>query len=82
MKLQGKVAHVTSGNSGIGFATPRLGHLCEAGELANAVLFLASDDAAHIHAAGIVVDGGHTGAPAGAPIYRVSVAPLTTVNPS
>ncbi len=47
-----------------------LGHLAEAEDIAKAVLFLASDDAANIHAAEIVVDGGHTGAPAGAPVYR------------
>jgi NAD(P)-dependent dehydrogenase (short-subunit alcohol dehydrogenase family) len=42
----------------------------DAAELANAVLFLASDEAAYITAQEIVVDGGTTGAPAGAPIYR------------
>ena len=47
-----------------------LGHLSEAEDIAKAVLFLASDDAANVHAAEIVVDGGHTGAPGGAPIYR------------
>ncbi len=47
-----------------------LGRLSDAEEIAKAVLFLASDDAANIQAAEIVVDGGHTGAPAGAPIYR------------
>jgi hypothetical protein len=34
------------------------------------VLFLASDDAAGVTAAEIVVDGGLTGAPSGAPIFR------------
>lgn len=47
-----------------------LGHLGEADDIANTALFLASEDARHISAAEIVVDGGHTGAPAGAPIYR------------
>lgn len=47
-----------------------LGHLGEAEDLANAALFLASDDALHIHATEIVVDGGQTGAPAGAPMHR------------
>ncbi|CAN7235283.1 hypothetical protein [Caballeronia sp. LjRoot31] len=43
---------------------------------------LITGDAAHIHAAEIVADGGHAGAPAGVPIDRLSVAPLSTVNPS
>lgn len=47
-----------------------LGRISEAEEIAQAVLFLASDDAANITAAEIVVDGGLTGAPGGAPIYR------------
>ena len=47
-----------------------LGRMSDAEEIAKAVLFLASDDASNITAQEIVVDGGHTGAPAGAPIYR------------
>jgi NAD(P)-dependent dehydrogenase (short-subunit alcohol dehydrogenase family) len=47
-----------------------LGHLGEADDIAKAVLFLASDDAAHITAAEIVVDGGTLGARLGAPIFR------------
>jgi NAD(P)-dependent dehydrogenase (short-subunit alcohol dehydrogenase family) len=47
-----------------------LGHIGEADNIARTVLFLASDDAAHILAAEIVVDGGLTGAPAGGPIFR------------
>jgi NAD(P)-dependent dehydrogenase (short-subunit alcohol dehydrogenase family) len=39
-------------------------------EVADAILFLASDEATNIQAAEIVVDGGATGAPSGAPIYR------------
>ncbi|GLV60978.1 oxidoreductase [Dictyobacter sp. S3.2.2.5] len=47
-----------------------LGRFGKPEEVAKAVLFLASDDAANIQAAEIVVDGGTTGAPSGAPIYR------------
>ncbi len=46
------------------------GRISEANEIAQAVLFLASDAAANITATEIVIDGGLTGAPAGAPIYR------------
>ncbi|HVX74964.1 MAG TPA: SDR family oxidoreductase [Bradyrhizobium sp.] len=47
-----------------------LGRLGEAEEVARTALFLASDDASNIQAAEIFVDGGATGSPAGAPIYR------------
>jgi NAD(P)-dependent dehydrogenase (short-subunit alcohol dehydrogenase family) len=47
-----------------------LGRLGEAEEVAKTALFLASDDASNIQAAEIFVDGGTTGSPAGAPIYR------------
>jgi NAD(P)-dependent dehydrogenase (short-subunit alcohol dehydrogenase family) len=47
-----------------------LGRLGEAEEVARAVLFLASADASNIQGSEIVVDGGTTGAPSGAPIYR------------
>jgi NAD(P)-dependent dehydrogenase (short-subunit alcohol dehydrogenase family) len=46
------------------------GRISEAEEIANTILFLASDEATNIQAAEIFVDGGVTGAPAGAPIYR------------
>jgi NAD(P)-dependent dehydrogenase (short-subunit alcohol dehydrogenase family) len=46
---------------------PRLG---KAEEVAKTVLFLASDDASNIQGPEIFVDGGATGSPAGAPIYR------------
>lgn len=47
-----------------------LGHMGDAVDIAKAVLFLASDDAKHIHGAEIVVDGGHTSSPAGAPVFQ------------
>jgi NAD(P)-dependent dehydrogenase (short-subunit alcohol dehydrogenase family) len=50
--------------------TTPLGRIADADHIAKAVLFLASDDAAHVQSAEIFVDGGATGSPAGAPIYR------------
>jgi NAD(P)-dependent dehydrogenase (short-subunit alcohol dehydrogenase family) len=46
-----------------------LGRFSDPDEIANAVLYLASDDASSVTAAELVVDGGMTGAPAGAPVY-------------
>lgn len=50
-------------------STP-LGRMGEVDHIARTVLFLASDDAAHVQGQEIFVDGGATAAPAGAPIYR------------
>jgi NAD(P)-dependent dehydrogenase (short-subunit alcohol dehydrogenase family) len=47
-----------------------LGRMGKPEEVAAAALFLASADASNIVGAEIVVDGGATGAPHGAPIYR------------
>jgi NAD(P)-dependent dehydrogenase (short-subunit alcohol dehydrogenase family) len=47
-----------------------LGRFGKPEEVAKTVLFLASDDASNVQAAEIFVDGGATGSPAGAPIYR------------
>jgi NAD(P)-dependent dehydrogenase (short-subunit alcohol dehydrogenase family) len=47
-----------------------LNRLGEPDEVADAVLFLASSASSNITAQEIVLDGGATGAPQGAPIYR------------
>jgi len=51
-------------------ATTPLGHIGEPENIANTVLFLASDEAAHIQGQELFVDGGATSSPAGAPIFR------------
>ena len=51
-------------------STIPLGRWGEPEELAKAVLFLASEDSSYINAVELVVDGGLTGAPFGAPILR------------
>jgi NAD(P)-dependent dehydrogenase (short-subunit alcohol dehydrogenase family) len=51
-------------------ATTPLGRMGEAADVAHAALYLLSDDAAHVTATELVVDGGGTGAPAGAPALR------------
>ena len=51
-------------------STIPLGRWGEPEELAKAVLFLASDDSSYINAVELMVDGGLTGAPFGAPSLR------------
>src|SRR5882757_805572 len=53
----------------IGKTTP-LGRIGEPDHVAKTVLFLASDDAAHIQGQELFIDGGATSSPSGAPIYR------------
>jgi NAD(P)-dependent dehydrogenase (short-subunit alcohol dehydrogenase family) len=47
-----------------------LGRLAEAEEVASMVAYLVSEEAAYISGAEFVIDGGVSGSPAGAPIYR------------
>jgi NAD(P)-dependent dehydrogenase (short-subunit alcohol dehydrogenase family) len=53
----------------IGASTP-LGRIGEPDHISKTVLFLASDDSAHVQGQELFVDGGSTASPAGAPIYR------------
>jgi NAD(P)-dependent dehydrogenase (short-subunit alcohol dehydrogenase family) len=50
--------------------TTPLGRIAEPDHIAKTVLFLASDDAAHVQGQEIFVDGGATASPAGAPVFR------------
>jgi len=47
-----------------------LGHLADPEQIASMCAYLASDEASYINGAELVVDGGLTSSPAGAPIYR------------
>jgi NAD(P)-dependent dehydrogenase (short-subunit alcohol dehydrogenase family) len=47
-----------------------LGRWGEPEDVAKAVLFLASEDSSYVNAIELMVDGGMTGAPFGAPILR------------
>ena len=53
----------------IGGLSP-LGRMSEADEIAKAALYLASDDSLNVSGIEITVDGGATGAPSGAKIFR------------
>jgi len=53
----------------IALSTP-LGRLGEPHHISKTVLFLASDDSAHMQGQELFVDGGATASPSGAPIYR------------
>jgi len=53
----------------ISAATP-LARMAEPEDVARAVLFLLSDDSVHVTGTELIVDGGATQAPAGAPIFR------------
>jgi NAD(P)-dependent dehydrogenase (short-subunit alcohol dehydrogenase family) len=47
-----------------------LGHLADPEQIASMAAYLASEEASYINGAELVVDGGLTSSPAGAPIYR------------
>lgn len=47
-----------------------LGRIGETDHIAKTVLYFASDDSAHVTSTELFVDGGATGSPAGAPVFR------------
>jgi NAD(P)-dependent dehydrogenase (short-subunit alcohol dehydrogenase family) len=47
-----------------------LGHFADPEQIASMAAYLASDEASYINGAELVIDGGLTGSPAGAPVYR------------
>jgi len=51
-------------------STIPLGRWGDPEDVAKAALFLASDDSSYVNAVELMVDGGATGAPCGAPILR------------
>ena len=51
-------------------ANTPLGRIGEPDHISKTVLFLASDDSAHVQGQELFVDGGATASPSGAPIYR------------
>jgi NAD(P)-dependent dehydrogenase (short-subunit alcohol dehydrogenase family) len=71
---RGARAHATAAESAkltdFFSSTVPLARWGEPEDVAKAVLFLASDDSSYINAVELMVDGGMTGAPFGAPIFR------------
>ena len=67
--LSGKGSAERAFEARIGKTTP-LGRIGEPDHISKTVLFLASDDAAHVQGQELFIDGGATASPAGAPIYR------------
>jgi len=59
-KLDGKIALVTGGTTGIGFATALVKRFGAPEEIAKTALFLASPDSSFLVGVEIVADGGMT----------------------